>query len=138
MENKKTEYTKLQSLISQAYVALPFILAAEFLIELGQISIGGGSGGITIGILWMLTIIFAVSVFMQMLVKFSDNKTFKWIVFGVTLALVIGVMQHQLSSHIGRYLTEGIINLYTPLDLTFDVIGIWAVIMSWKWARLKK
>ena len=138
MENKKTEYTKLQSLISQAYVALPFILAAEFLIELGQISIGGGSGGITIGILWMLTIIFAVSVFMQMLVKFSDNKTFKWIVFGVTLALVIGVMQHQLSSHIGRYLTEGIINLCTPLDLTFDVIGIWAVIMSWKWARLKK
>ena len=138
MENKKTESTRLQSLISQAYVALPFILAAEFLIELGHRSIGGGFGEITIGILWVLTIIFAVSAFMQMLVKFFDNKTFKWIVFGVTLFLVIGVLQHQLSSHTGRYLTEGIINLYAPLDLTFDVIGIWAVIMSWKWAKLSE
>ena len=128
--------TERRKFIIQAFVALPFLMAGVFLMNIGHIAMNGDFSEITMNVLWMIPFILVGGVLMLMLLRNFDRRVSKQIVFGVALLLLVVWVGHALD-HVGTGLEEGI-NTRFPFNFAFDVIGFSTLVVAWKWARLKK
>ena len=122
--------------IIQAFVALPFLMAGVFLMDIAHIAMDGDFSEITTDVSWMIAFILAGGALKQMLLRGFDRGVFRQIVSGVALLLLVVWVGHSLD-HVGTGLEEGI-NMRFPFNFAFDVLGFSTLVVAWKWARLKK
>ncbi len=120
----------------QAFVALPFLIAGVFLMDIAHIAMDGDLSEITTSVLWMIAFVLAGGALMLMLLRTFDRGVSRGIVFGVALLLLVVWVGHSLD-HVGAGLEEGI-NTRFPFNFAFDVLGFSTLVVAWKWARLKK
>ena len=124
--------TERRKFIIQAFVALPFLIAGVFLLDIAHKAMNADFSEISTSVLWMIAFILAGGALMAMLLRTFDREVFK----GVALLLLVVWMGHSLD-HAGEGLEAGF-NTQFPFNFALDVIGFWTLVFAWKWARLKK
>jgi hypothetical protein len=135
MDSKKTEHLQIRNIIAKSWqgmLMLLFLMMFTDIIECGMkndftflIKDPGTKG------LWFIAIVTIVNVITQVSIHTFESKSFRWFVFGVSILYTLFFIGHQVV-HLAN--GEGA-DFHFFLDITHHILGIWASIYAYKWAK---
>lgn len=132
---QKYEYPQTRNIIAKGWSGMLFLLFLMMITDIVECGIKNdfsfltkdpGSKG-----LWFIVIMTIINVSIQILVQTFESKKFRWFVFSLTLLYTLFFIGHQV---VHLVMGEGI-DIHFFLDITHHLLGIWAVIFAYKWAK---
>jgi hypothetical protein len=81
--------------------------------------------------LWFIVVMTITNVCMQVSIQTFESKIFRWFVFGATLLYTLLFVLHRVIHLISG---EGF-DYHFYLDATHHLMGAWAAIFAFKWAK---
>jgi hypothetical protein len=132
---QKYEYPQTRNIIAKGWSGMLFLLFLMMIADIVECGIKNdfsfltkdpGSKG-----LWFIVIMTIINVSIQISVQTFESKKFRWFVFSLTLLYTLFFIGHQV---VHLVMGEGI-DIHFFLDITHHLLGIWAVIFAYKWAK---
>jgi hypothetical protein len=124
-----------RNIISKGWSGMLFLLFFMMLSDLVNCGMNNDFSLLTkdpgISGLWFIAIMTMVNVCVQIAIQTFDNRIFRWVVFGLTVVYTLLFVAHQ-AIHIAA--GEGI-DIHFFLDLTHHILGVWAAVFAYKWAK---
>lgn len=102
-----------------------YAMANDFSLLIGDPGING---------LWVLAIMACINVLTGLFLLVFENRTSRWVFFGIIAAYTMFFVIHQL-----EHLINGAgIDIHFFFDVTHHTLGITASISAFRWAKLKQ
>lgn len=127
---------KVRSIISTAWLGMALLSIMMQITDLLEAGLGQdfsftehlGMSGI-----WSISILLCINLVVQVSVQTFEGKGFRWGIFIVTIVYTLNMIVHQVTHIMGgdRF------DIHFVFDTLHHVLGIWAIIYAYKWARME-
>ena len=135
-DSMKQESEKLRRIVVQGWLGMLLLLIIMIIADLIEFGMKGDFSPLIndpgiVG-LWFIAVISCVSVLTQMFLRTYDAYSCRWAFFYMTFAYTSIFITHQL-----YHLVAGAgFNIHFLLDVTHHILGVWATIAAYRWAKL--
>lgn len=113
-----------------------FLLFLMMLTDLVEFGMAGDFSPLTkdpgIAGLWFIVVMTCVNVLTQMCLQVFDARLSRWIFFYLTIIYTLTIISHQVN----HLIAGESFDIHFLLDITHHILGIWASIAAYQWAKL--
>ncbi len=134
------EERKYQSIVVQGWIGMLFLLLTMFITDIVELGMQGDYANTSdfllrdpgVTGLWVLSFLICFNVLAQISIRSISKHKCRWWVFGITVGYTAFFLAHQVMHLLSG---EGF-DIHFILDSTHDVIGAWASLAAYRWARV--